>query len=247
LDRQHLDARILLLHAADEAFLALAPGLRAGGDADVPHDALAADELTEDVGGGLGGSDVVRGDVGVGLLGIDAGVQGHDRHPAGDRLLHRRDQRLRVGGGDHYPGHPARNHVVDEVDLAGDVGLGGGALVEYLLVAEFRSCLLGALPDSQPEGGVRRLGNPDQCAVRILRVLRRGAGRQRPGQAGQHGRDRQCRAVLHQPVLSHTTSRCDAPRSIETDLAYLPRPLRTWSAKTARMMITPMMTCCQKA
>ena len=117
-----------------------------------------------------GGADVVGGDVGVGRIGIDAGVEGDHRHAALDRLLDRRRQRLGVGRGDQDPVDLAHHHVVDQVDLAGDVGLLLDADVENV-VAELLAGLLGAALDREPERRVGGLRNPGQRLVLRRRLL----------------------------------------------------------------------------
>src|SRR5439155_27358120 len=120
---------------------------------------------------------------------------------------------------------------------------------------ELRGRLLGAFPDGEPEGGVDGLGDPDQGPVGVLRILLGGRlgvrGRRRDGDE-QHGRTQQRGEASQRSVPNHSGSSltvCGAAWVIEewTARAYLRLPLRTWSAKTAMMMMTPMATCCQNA
>ena len=155
-----------------EPVLAGAPVFRRGVDADEDDLALAADQLAEGPGAEGGRLVVVGGGVGQHLVGFHPGVDRHHRHAQLDGPLGGNAQGLGVVDGNQDAGRAAGGHVVEDIDLPGDVGGRNHALEADFLVAELLGRLLGAFPDGDPELRIGRLGDEHQCTIGVGRVLR---------------------------------------------------------------------------
>ena len=86
---------------------------------DDEHFSLAVEQRVDRIGGEPSSLCVVRQDLSLdeGTV-LDRLVDGHDLGPAVGELLHRRDQRLRVGRHDNRDGGRGRRNRVDHRDLA---------------------------------------------------------------------------------------------------------------------------------
>src|SRR5205085_4853735 len=123
LKRDDLDAGVLLLDRLLKPLLALVGRDRAGLDAEDGDTALPAEFRGEAVGGDRAALPVVCGDVGDVVLRADAGVEDRDGDALALRAFDDGDERVAVRGREHDAGDAPVDGVLDDVDLAGVVGL----------------------------------------------------------------------------------------------------------------------------